>query len=572
MDTLKKLPIGMENFQRIREENFYYVDKTGLIKELLERKGVVNLFTRPRRFGKSLNMSMLQYFFEYGCDGQLFNGLKISQDMEICEKYMGKFPVISISLKDICSIKFETSRALLCTIIGREALRFQFLAESEKLTEQERAQYKKLVYVGQLDEPDFPMPEGVLMGSLRTLSELLFKHYGKRVILLMDEYDVPLDKARQYGYYDEMINLIRALFGQVLKTNNSLFFAVLTGCLRIAKESIFTGLNNLSIFSISNIQYSEYFGFLDKEVREMLKYYGLERKYDIIRKWYDGYCFGNLEIYCPWDVSNYVNLLCYDLDAYPQAFWSNTSGNEVIRRFLQKSTEGTRRELEHLVNGEGILKKVNHELTYRDLYASIDNLWSVLFATGYLTQYGRTDGDILELRIPNLEIRKIFVDQIMEWFQIEVRKDAISLDAFCNLFLQADAKAVEEQFNAYLLKTISIRDTSVRKNRKENFYHGILLGLLSHREDWWVRSNVESGDGFSDILVETGNQMVGIVIEVKYADDGNLEEACKEALAQIDRMGYELKLLEDDMQRIIRYGIACYKKKCKVMVMADRII
>ena len=492
--------------------------------------------------------------------------------MEICEKYMGKFPVISISLKDICSIKFETSRALLCTIIGREALRFQFLAESEKLTEQERAQYKKLVYVGQLDEPDFPMPEGVLMGSLRTLSELLFKHYGKRVILLMDEYDVPLDKARQYGYYDEMINLIRALFGQVLKTNNSLFFAVLTGCLRIAKESIFTGLNNLSIFSISNIQYSEYFGFLDKEVREMLKYYGLERKYDIIRKWYDGYCFGNLEIYCPWDVSNYVNLLCYDLDAYPQAFWSNTSGNEVIRRFLQKSTEGTRRELEHLVNGEGILKKVNHELTYRDLYASIDNLWSVLFATGYLTQYGRTDGDILELRIPNLEIRKIFVDQIMEWFQIEVRKDAISLDAFCNSFLQADAKAVEEQFNAYLLKTISICDTSVRKNRKENFYHGILLGLLSHREDWWVRSNVESGDGFSDILVETGNQMVGIVIEVKYADDGNLEEACKEALAQIDRMGYELKLLEDDMQRIIRYGITCYKKKCKVMVMADRII
>ena len=562
----------MENFKRIREEEFYYVDKTGLIKELLEKKGEVNLFTRPRRFGKSLNMSMLQYFFEYGCSAQHFSGLKISQEKEICEKYMGKFPVISISLKDICTMKFETSRALLCTMIGREALRFPFLTDSEKLSEQERAQYKKLIYIGNIDEPDFPMPDGVLMSSLRTLSELLFKHYGERVILLIDEYDVPLDKARQYGYYDEMINLIRALFGQVLKTNNSLFFAVLTGCLRIAKESIFTGLNNLSIFSINNIQYSEYFGFLDNEVQEMLKYYGLAEKYELIKDWYDGYQFGNFEIYCPWDVSNYVEWLRYEPEAFPQAFWINTSGNEVIRQFLQKATEGTKRELERLMSGESIYRKVNHELTYRDLYDSVDNLWSVLYATGYLTQCGRTNGDLMELRIPNLEVRQIFIDQIMEWFQVEVKKDALSLDAFCSAFLRADAKAVEEQFNAYLLKTISIRDTSVRKNRKENFYHGILLGLLSHREDWWVRSNVESGNGYSDILIETGNRMFGIVIEVKYPDDGNLEEACKAALEQIERMEYETKLREDDMQQVIRYGIACYKKKCRVMVAGDGII
>ena len=568
----KKLPVGVEDFKEIRTGDYYYVDKTGLVAELIERRGKVNLFTRPRRFGKSLNISMLQYFFEYGCDPMLFNGLQIMQDKEICKKYMGKFPVVSVSLKDVDANCYKTARGLLCVIIGREATKFQFLMESDKLTSQEKARYQKLINAGKLDEPDFPMPDEVLISSLRTLTELLYKHYGEQVILLIDEYDVPLDKAQQSGYYDDMVTLIRTLFGQALKTNPNLYFAVLTGCLRIAKESIFTGLNSLKVFSVTNVQYGEQFGFSDREVREMLEYYGFEKKYELIKAWYDGYHFGDMDVYCPWDVINYIDLMRVEPDASPYAFWVNTSGNEIIKKFLQKASAGTKRELEQLIAGKSVYKKINQELTYWDLYKNIDNLWSVLFTTGYLTQCKRIDGDIFELIIPNLEIRQIFIDQIMEWFQEEMGKDTPLIDAFCDAFIRGDAEAVEEQFNAYLLKTISIRDTNVRKGKKENFYHGILLGLLSHREDWWVRSNVESGDGFSDILVETGNQMVGIVIEVKYADDGNLEEACKEALAQIDRMGYELKLLEDDMQRIIRYGIACYKKKCKVMVMADRII
>ena len=562
----KKLPVGVEDFKEIRTGDYYYVDKTGLVAELIERRGKVNLFTRPRRFGKSLNISMLQYFFEYGCDPMLFNGLQIMQDKEICKKYMGKFPVVSVSLKDVDANCYKTARGLLCVIIGREATKFQFLMESDKLTSQEKARYQKLINAGKLDEPDFPMPDEVLISSLRTLTELLYKHYGEQVILLIDEYDVPLDKAQQSGYYDDMVTLIRTLFGQALKTNPKLYISELTGCLRIAKESIFTGLNSLKVFSVTNVQYGEQFGFSDREVREMLEYYGFEEKYELIKAWYDGYHFGDMDIYCPWDVINYIDLLHVEPDASPYAFWVNTSGNEIIKKFLQKASAGTKRELEQLIAGKSVYKKINQELTYWDLYKNIDNLWSVLFTTGYLTQCNRIDGDIFELVIPNLEIRQIFIDQIMEWFQEEMGKDTPLIDAFCDAFIRGDAEAVEEQFNAYLLKTISIRDTNVRKGKKENFYHGILLGLLSHREDWWVRSNVESGDGFSDILVECEEKGIGIVIEVKYPDGRDLEEECKIALKQIERMGYETKLKQDGMERILRYGIACNRKKCKVLM------
>ncbi|MDE7327219.1 MAG: ATP-binding protein, partial [Lachnospiraceae bacterium] len=547
MDTKKKLPVGIEDFEEIRKRGFYYVDKTGLITELLENWGKVNLFTRPRRFGKSLNMSMLQYFFGYGCGTELFEGLKITEQRELCQKYMGKFPVVSITLKDICAVNYETARAMLCAVIGNEAMRFQFLLGSGHLSEQEKDQYRKLIHVGEPGEPDFTMTDDVLAGSLKTLSGLLSKHYGEKVILLIDEYDVPLDKAQQTGYYDGMVTLIRNLFGQALKTNGSLYFAVLTGCLRIAKESIFTGLNNLRVFSIANVRFMEHFGFSDAEVREMLDYYGFQGKYDLIKTWYDGYHFGDTEIYCPWDVVNYVDLLRSEPDAFPEAYWVNTSGNDIIRHFLQRTTAGTKKELELLIDGGSIKKKVNQELTYRDLYRSLDNLWSVLFTTGYLTLRGKPEHDMFELAIPNFEIRQIFVEQVMEWFHDETSKDTSRLDSLCDAFLRGDAKAVEEQFSAYLLKTISIRDTSVRKGKKENFYHGILLGLLSHREDWWVRSNVESGDGFSDILVELEERGIGIVIEMKYPDGGDLTEGCNAALKQITQMGYETRLRQDGM-------------------------
>ena len=560
----KKLPIGIENFEKLHTEDFYYVDKTGMIEELLNCWGEVNLFTRPRRFGKSLNMSMLKCFFQYSGDKTVFEGLKITENKELCEKYMGRFPVISITLKGVNSRDFEGARAMLRSTIGREALNFYFLSESDRLTEGERLQYAQLAEVDTSNQRGFSMSDEVLEDSLLILSKLLYKHYGQKVILLIDEYDVPLDKAQQARYYDEMINLIRNLFGQALKTNDGLYFAVLTGCLRIAKESIFTGLNNFNVMSITDNFCDEHFGFSDKEVKDMLEYYGFGEKYDLVKEWYDGYRFGDKDIYCPWDVINYVKILCSDSNAYPKAFWLNTSGNDIIRKFIQVAGPGTRREIERLIDGDTIQKKINQELTYRDLYNHTDNLWSVLFTTGYLTQHGKTEEDVYQLVIPNLEIRKIFIQQVQEWFQEEARKDTPRLDRFCEAFATGDAQGIEEQFNAYLKKTISIRDTGVRKKKKENFYHGILLGLLSHREDWDVSSNMESGDGYSDILVEIEDRNIGFVIEVKYSDSGNLEAGCQDALKQIEETGYETRLEEDGMETIYRYGIACYKKKCRV--------
>lgn len=564
MGSVLKLPIGIEDFKEMRTEGFYYVDKTGLITDLLNNWGKVNLFTRPRRFGKSLNMDMLKYFFSYGCDASLFEGLAISREKELCKRYMGKFPVISITLKDVAAQDLDGAAAMLSAIIGEEAMRFPFLAESEALSAEEVTEYRQLVTLDTSGRRKFLISADTLEKSLHTLSKLLCKHYGQKVILLIDEYDVPLDKAQQNGYYDGMVSLIRSLFSQALKTNENIYFAVLTGCLRIAKESIFTGLNNFKVISITNVLFDEHFGFSDAEVRAMLDYYGLEDRFDLIKEWYDGYRFGEADVYCPWDVINYTDQLRSEPDAHPRAFWINSSGNAILRTLLKMADEQTKGELEQLVNGEAVTKKINPELTYRELYNSIDNVWSVLFTTGYLTKRREISLDTYELVIPNQEIRLIFTEQLFSWFQEEARKDTTALDAFCEAFINGDPAAIEHQFTDYLRQTISIRDTFVRKEKKENFYHGILLGLLSHRGDWMLSSNAEAGEGYSDILIRMRSRSIGIVIEIKYTDGTDLEKGCQDALSQIQEKDYARRLIEDEMETILTYGIACRKRRCMV--------
>ena len=561
MTGKKKLPIGIDIFEKLDREEFYYVDKTGMIEDLLQNRSEVNLFTRPRRFGKSLNMSMLKAFFEIGGDPGLFKGLKISTNKEPCEKYMGQFPVISISLKSVEGLDFEAAKKALKDILGEEAGRFYFLTQSSKLTNEEIESYKALLRVGETG--DFLMSDTAMEKALLRLSLLLHKHYDKQVILLIDEYDVPLDKAFQYGYYDEMVSLIRNMFGNALKTNPNLFFAVLTGCLRISKESIFTGLNNLKVLTLTDVRFDEYFGFTDTEVKDMLEYYGLSEHYGEVKEWYDGYRFGNAEVYCPWDVINYCDLLKVDPDALPQDYWSNTSGNAMVRRFIDKADRRTRDEIERLIAGDEIVKEIHQELTYNELDSSIENLWSVLFTTGYLTQRGQ-EGKKYRLAIPNNEIRELFISQIREWFRDVSRKDGETLDQFCEAFPEQNPEKIEEIFSDYLWNTISIRDTA--SSKKENFYHGILLGLLGYKSNWLVKSNAESGIGYSDILVEVPKNRTGIVIELKYAEDGNMDVACEKALQQIEDRDYAAKLKDDGMRNIIKYGIACYKKNCKVML------
>ena len=566
MTYRKKLPIGIDNFEKLIQEDFYYIHKTDMIADLLKNWSEVNLFTRPRRFGKSLNMSMLKTFFETGCDKKLFQGLKISEEKELCEKYMGQFPVISISFQGGEGRTFDSAKEGLKYIIGNEAMRFQFLTNCEKLSEKEKTAYEQLTEINTNTGTGgvFAMSEDTLSASLQTLSGLLEKYYGKKVILLIDEYDVPLDKAFQYGYYEEMVSLIRNILGNALKTNSSLYFAVLTGCLRISKESIFTGLNNLKVMSITNVQFDEYFGFTDSEVKEMLNYYGLMDHFDSMKAWYDGYRFGNQDVYCPWDVLSHCDNLRADPNARPEDYWSNTSGNAIVRRFIDLANGKTKEEIERLIAGETILKEVRQELTYGELDNSIENLWSVLFTTGYLTQRGMAEGDKYYLVIPNYEIKKLFIRQIREWFRYQTGSDRKTLDRFCNAFPDGDGALIEELFNDYLWNTISIRDTAAPNEKKENFYHGILLGILGFQDDWIVKSNAESGIGYSDILIETRKNRIGIVVEVKYAEDGNLEAACQKALQQIEDKKYAAGLKEDGMRSIIKYGIACYKKECKV--------
>ena len=563
MEMKTKLPMGIENFREIRRQKFYYVDKTALIRELLENWGKVNLFTRPRRFGKTLNMSMLKCFFEIGSDSALFDGLEISKETQLCEEYLGKFPVISITLKGATGRTFDGAKSMLRRLIGKEAQRFQVLMQSDKLTELEHQQYKTLIHMN--DKGIFTMEDEVLKDSLFTLSQLLKKHYEQDVIMLIDEYDVPLDKAYQSGYYDDMVELIRSLFGNAFKTNDSLYFAVLTGCLRISKESIFTGLNNFKVYTVKDVRYKEYFGFIDTEVKQMLEYYGFTSHYDATKEWYNGYLFGNTGIYCPWDVINYCGDLRDASVTEPQNYWVNTSSNDIVRRFVSKANTTTRDEIEVLIDGGSVKKRIRQELTYRDLDSNIDNLWSILFTTGYLTQRGFDSNDLTELVIPNKEIRWIFVQQIREWFQEESVKDSKKLESFCRAFQENDTKAIEKGFNEYLWNTISIRDTSVRKEMKENFYHGILLGLLAYMDGWLVKSNAESGEGYSDISIEIRQREIGIVIELKYAENGTFDVSCQEALRQIHERKYETALIENGLHTIYRYGIACYKKRCKVV-------
>ena len=558
----RKLPIGIDGFEKIRTNDFYYADKTLFIKELLQNWGEVNLFTRPRRFGKTLNMSMLKCFFEIGSNPVLFDGLKIAQEKELCEKYMGKFPVISISLKSVDGLSYEAAVTALRRAIGNEACRFGFLTESERLGQNDKELYMGLTAV---KDGKYLMTDGVLTDSLKTLSLLLEKHYGQKAILLIDEYDVPLDKAFQAGYYDEMVSLIRNLLGNALKTNDSLYFAVLTGCLRISKESIFTGLNNPKVHTISDVRYDEYFGFTNADVDELLEFYGLSAYKDTIKDWYDGYRFGDTDVYCPWDVINYCDELLADPSAEPENYWANTSGNDLIRRLLKKANQSTRNDVEQLINGGTIIKPIRQELTYREVEDSIDNIWSVLYSTGYLTCRRRVPGKKMELVLPNWEVRELFVELVKDWFEETTQADSGRISRFCAAFPAGDTDTIQEMLGDYLWDSISVRDTAVRRNMKENFYHGMLLGLLQNQDSWLVKPNAETGEGYSDISIQTPDR-VGIVIEVKYADDGNLEKACAEALGQIEEKKYAEGLKRWRTKKILKYGIAFYEKECMVVM------
>ena len=564
MSELLKLPVGIDNFEKIRKEKFYYVDKTQLIEQLLEQWGEVNLFTRPRRFGKTLNMSMFQNFFEIGADKTLFDGLYISGNQTLCEEYMGKFPVIFLSLKGVDGLTFEEARQCFNEMVGREASRFSFLADSEQLTEDEKEMYLALV---KICDGEYSMSGMNLRFSLKVLSQLLYKHYGKKTVILIDEYDVPLDKAFQHGYYKEMVSLIRGIFGEALKTNNYLQFAILTGCLRVSKESIFTGLNNFKILSITDSRFDEQFGFTDEEVSRLLADYHLENHLNETKEWYDGYHFGDTDVYCPWDVINHVDRLLGEPGAEPQSYWINTSGNDLVKRFIDKADKTTRNEIEKLIAGESIEKYIRMELTYDEIDNSIDNLWSILFTTGYLTQRGKPERGIYHLVIPNREVREVYILQIQEWFKNTVLHNTEPVKELLCAFENGAAGIIENRLNRILAKTISIFDTKARNEEKEIFYHGILLGLLRCEPDWLIQSNIESGDGFVDILIEPENPDAGIIIELKYAQTyAGMEQACQKAMNQIRVLRYDERLRNEDRNDILAYGIAFCKKKCKVVV------
>ena len=553
-----KLPVGIENFEEIRTKGFYYVDKTELIRDLLNSWGKVNLFTRPRRFGKTLNMSMLKYFFEIGTDSALFDGLAISREKELCDRHMGKYPVVFLSLKGVDGLNFETAYEEFCKLIRNEAFRLRFLNDSEKITDVEKESFRHILN-GDYSEKD-------IRSSLQTMCSLLEKHYGQKVVLLIDEYDVPLDKAFNHGYYREMVDLIRSMFGAALKTNDSIFMAVLTGCLRISKESIFTGLNNFKVLSIMDTRFDEHFGFTDSEVMRLLADYNLSDHFDVTKSWYDGYRFGDADVYCPWDVVNYVDLLKADPKAKPRAFWINTSGNDLVKRFVDKADKTTQGEIERLINGEAIEKNVRSELTYNEIDDSIDNLWSVLFTTGYLTKDGETDDGKLRLVIPNREVREVFILQIQEWFRKTFVRDDKPMRDFCQAFQTGDAETIQKHLNLVMTRMISILDTKARDDQKENFYHGLLLGLLRSDPTWLIMSNVESGDGFSDILIEPDDPDAGIIIEVKYAPTfAGLDDACKKALEQVKARRYDEKFRNEGRDNLIAYGIAFNRKRCKAV-------
>ena len=556
MAEWKKLPVGLENFQEIEKSGFYYVDKTKLIEQLFENWSKVNLFTRPRRFGKTLNMSMLKSFFEIGADRTLFDGLYISRNQKLCEEYMGKYPVIFLSLKGIDGLSFEAAKYRLTELIGVEAERFAFLADSEKLTENERSKYRAIIH---LVNGKYSMDEDMLVSSLQTLSQLLCRHYGQKAIILIDEYDVPLDKAFQHGYYKEMVSLIRGLFGQALKTNDDLQFAVLTGCLRVSKESIFTGLNNFKVYAADDVRYDEEFGFTNEEVKKLLANYNLQEHFEKVKEWYDGYHFGDADIYCPWDVINYVDDLVSDPNVQPKSYWINSSGNDLVKRFIEQADITTKDEIEQLIAGNAVEKRIRSDLTYDEIDNSIDNIWSVLFTTGYLTRLGKADNGVYKLIIPNQEIR--------EWFNQIVANNRASTNKINQGFLEGEAETIQQELTMFLGETIRVFDTKARNEEKEIFYHGILLGILKNYPGWVVKSNRESGDGFADIRLKPKNPDAGIIVELKYVRSlHDLDQACERALEQIEDRRYDTELREDGRNDILAYGIAFCRKRCKVVV------
>ena len=568
MANTLKLPVGIDDFRKLRESEFYYVDKTRLIEQLLLNWSEVTLFTRPRRFGKTLNMSMLKSFFDIGTDEALFDGLYISGNKELCDEYMGKYPVIFLSLKCVEGLTYEEAFEAFVRIMGKEVNRVSFLANSDKLTQIEREQYKGLTI---MKNGRLAFDKEKLISSLQLLSQLLYKHYGKKTVILIDEYDVPLDKAFQNGYYNEMVSLIRGLFGQALKTNEFLQFAVLTGCLRISKESIFTGLNNFKVMSITDSRFDEQFGFTDEEVRKLLSDYGMDSHFDEVKEWYDGYHFGRADVYCPWDVINHADHLRDDGDAKPQTYWINSSGNSLVRRLINRADSSTKDEIERLIAGEAIEKVIRQDLTYDEIENSIDNIWSVLFTTGYLTKVGEvkladSESYAYKLIIPNKEVREVFVLQIQEWFKAVVANDNDTMKLLSKAILDKDETILARQLNIVMGRMISILDTKAPDDMKENFYHGLLLGLLrGSNPEWLIRSNRESGDGFSDILIKPENPDLGIVIEVKYAKEfKKLDAACDAAMAQIKEKRYDETLRDEGRCDILAYGIAFCRKRCRV--------
>lgn len=569
MASTMKLPVGIDDFRKLRESHFYYVDKTRLIEQLLLNWSEVTLFTRPRRFGKTLNMSMLKSFFDIGTDKALFDGLYISGNKELCDEYMGKYPVIFLSLKGVEGLTYEEAFEAFVRIMGKEVNRVSFLADSDKLTQIEREQYKGLTI---MKNGRLAFDKEKLISSLQLLSQLLYKHYGKKAVILIDEYDVPLDKAFQNGYYNEMVSLIRGLFGQALKTNEFLQFAVLTGCLRISKESIFTGLNNFKVMSITDSRFDEQFGFTDEEVRKLLSDYGMDSHFDEVKEWYDGYHFGRADVYCPWDVINHADHLRDDSDAKPQTYWINSSGNSLVRRLINRADSSTKDEIERLIAGEAIEKVIRQDLTYDEIENSIDNIWSVLFTTGYLTKIGEvklpdSESYAYMLVIPNKEVREVFVLQIQEWFKAVVANDNDAMKLLSKAILDKDEEILARQLNIVMGRMISILDTKAPDDMKENFYHGLLLGLLrGSNPDWLIKSNRESGDGFSDILIKPENPDLGIVIEVKYAKEfKGLDAACDAAMAQIKQKRYDETLRDEGRCDILAYGIAFCRKRCRVV-------
>lgn len=564
---MKRLPTGWDDFERVIKGDYYYVDKTRLVNNLIQTGSAVTLFTRPRRFGKTLNMSMLKNFFEIGSDPSLFDGLEITKNKVICNEYMGKYPVISISLKGVSGLTYEEAKNKLAAVIATEAMRFSFLEDSSKLSERDKALYEQLVKVDDNGKSRFDLPLDVLSGSLYTMTELLNKHYGLKAVVLIDEYDVPLDKAHIHGYYDEMVELIRDMFHAAFKTNSNLAFAVLTGCLRVSKESIFTGLNNMKVDSISMLNSGEIFGFSNNEVEQMLAYYGISENKDEVKAWYDGFRFGDDEVYCPWDVINYVDDNISGVTKEPNNYWINSSGNDLVREFVDISTKETIEDLEKLVSGEKVKKSINENLTYRDMDSTIDNLWGILYATGYLTGI-RTNDNLYDLWIPNKEVRQIYEENIIKWFNKKVREDASSKEQFYNAALSGNAEEMEGVLNGLLFDSVSIRDTYTRKYLRENFYHGFVLGLLTGFEG--IRSNSESGDGYSDIMILDRGNKTAAILELKYADSDDvevMEKACNAAIKQIVVKKYDKTLIRSGVAKnIYKYGISFNKKLACVRI------